>query len=179
VHLADATDLGPTRPTTSTGASPTFAPPVALEPLQTVELRLHYAAAPPPPTWSLVLDDCTQFALWAPSVLVGPNLANRHVVLSADPATQSFEIAGAASARLDLVDGTWQVTNTTSTNDVAVTHAGTISRLQPGASSLVGEHLLVGSVGMQLVRHPTFGHTEDVPEPSTPCLTSDGRAWFV
>jgi len=163
--------------------SPDFLEPdkivVALEPPHNVELRLRHAADQPPASWSLVIGDDTQLDLWASSVVVTRKLTT----VDPDPGTQVVVVnqprIAVPQARLDLVDGTWQVTNIDSTRSVAVTEAGKTSRLQPGESAPVGDPLFLGSIEMHLLPHSSLGHTQDAPELSPVCTSHDGRAWIL
>ncbi|MCL2090454.1 MAG: FHA domain-containing protein [Micrococcales bacterium] len=101
--------------------------------------------------WSLLLDDGRRFDLWAPSVLVG------RAPSAADPGTQVLAISdetctiSKVHARLDLVDGTWQVADAGSTNGIIVTRGGRAFTVPSGTSAAVDEQLVLGSVGMRLV----------------------------
>ncbi|MCL2467912.1 MAG: hypothetical protein FWF02_01835 [Micrococcales bacterium] len=152
---------------------------VVLEPPHNVELRLRHVASEPLAARSLAMDDGTQVDLWASSVLV----ARTSTGVEPDPGTQLVVIdeSGISTphARLDLIDGTWQVTNTDTFSSVAVTNAGELSRLRPGESAPAGEHLRLGPVGMRLLPHSTLGHTQEAPELSALCTSHDGRAWFM
>ena len=102
-------------------------------------------------TWSLVLDDGRRFDLWATSVVIG------RAPGTADPGTQVLAVAdetctiSKVHARLDLVDGKWQVTDAGSTNGIIVTRSGRAFTVPSGTCATVDEQVVLGSVGMRLV----------------------------
>ena len=61
-------------------------------------------------------------------------------------------------ARLDLVDGAWQITDAGSTNGIIVTHAGRAYTVPSGTSAAVDEQFVLGSVGMRLVPGEPLPH---------------------
>ena len=141
-----------------TQASPPVMPPplqvaqqpaAAAEPVAEYTVLVDRAASQ---QWSLVLDDGRRFDLWAPSVILGRAPA------AAGPGTQVLAISdetctiSKAHARLDLVDGAWQVTDAGSTNGIIVTRAGRAYTVPSGTTAAVGgEQLVLGSVGMRVV----------------------------
>ncbi len=110
--------------------------------------------------WSLVLEDGRSFDLWASSVVVG-----REPVATAD-GVQMLAIPddtrtiSKRHARLDLVDGAWQVTDLDSTNGVVVTSTdGRAVSVRSGRVSVVDSQLVLGSVAMRLVTRQSLARS--------------------
>ncbi|MCL2089970.1 MAG: FHA domain-containing protein [Micrococcales bacterium] len=130
--------------------------------------------------WSLVLDDGQTFDLWSTSVVVGrrPRLPS----LGVQTLTILDKALSKTHARLDLVDGTWQVTDLGSTNGVVVAGAdGQDTEVARGGAAPVYGYLEMGAVGARIV--PTAQVDGTVPPArqsgSTVPLAQSGTASSV
>jgi len=115
--------------------------------------------------WSLVLDDGRTFDLWSTSVVVGrrPGTGSHGAQTLAIP--DEALTMSKTHARLDLVDGTWQITDLGSTNGVLVAAAdGRDTEVPRGGAAPVYGYLELGAVGARIV--PTSQVVEMVPSAS-------------
>jgi len=101
--------------------------------------------------WVLSLDDGRTFVVQSRTVVIGrrpesDDLGVQKLTINDDGRTISK-----THARLDLVDGTWNVTDMGSTNGVVTTDAaGEEVDVQPGTPAAVHGRLVLGAVGMRL-----------------------------
>ncbi|MCL2422978.1 MAG: DUF5684 domain-containing protein [Micrococcales bacterium] len=101
--------------------------------------------------WSLVLDDGRAFDVWGSSVVVGrePTATDTGVQMLA--ISDDTRTISKMHARFDLVEGAWSVTDLNSTNGIVVTGSdGRSFSVRRGGTSVVGNKLKLGSVGMRL-----------------------------
>lgn len=102
-------------------------------------------------SWHLQVDGAGEFQLDGDKVLLGRK------PMSSTPGTQALAIPDTTRtlsklhARLDLVDGSWTITDLNSTNGVVVVdETGNERLLDPGTSAEVRGRFILGKVGMSI-----------------------------
>jgi hypothetical protein len=102
--------------------------------------------------WVLAVDDGRTFAIESPSVILGRRPTSTDLGVQTVSLTDEGRTISKTHARLELVNGTWQVTDLGSTNGVLVTGPdGAEMEIAPGAPVLVQGRLVLGQLGMRLV----------------------------
>ncbi|MCL2466465.1 MAG: hypothetical protein FWF02_06780 [Micrococcales bacterium] len=104
-------------------------------------------------SWTMALADGRSFSLQSPSVLVGRRPYTTEAGVQVLPIVDTTRSLSKTHARMDLVDGTWQVTDLSSTNGVVVTTVdGQEKKAEPGRPIAVYGYVAFGSVEARL--HP-------------------------
>ncbi|MCL2422477.1 MAG: FHA domain-containing protein [Micrococcales bacterium] len=104
-------------------------------------------------SWTMALADGRSFSLQSPSVLVGRRPYTTEAGVQALSIVDTTRSLSKTHARMDLVGGTWQVTDLNSTNGVVVTTIdGQEKKAEPGQPIAVYGYIAFGSVEARL--HP-------------------------